>query len=713
MLDSTELKAPAKTEARTRTKRPTAELYSITEVDGEFEITLPGLEDPTTGMLVGTYTERFSDQATAEARINASKEQLRIAKERASLDKTYAANHFYNITQTPDGRFVVTVPGGVDDAGRFYLATTSFTFDRWDDAKAYFISTVEAGERVVDRPLLKLDVDQGTSIAFSELDAFHPTVAATETSYPIPAAIEQHLMSEGRLDGKALSAHTYQETIKEQGWESKLYTFVVQYLKQEGTDLARRLGIEALDALSPKQAVELATSLVVDLTKYKWSDTRAESGDLVVGKRSAADQQSVLQLLEEGLRRRSDPQWEGNGVCRNFASMVKAVFEAVKANQTQFSRLRNTYALFEQGNDSFAPEREDSGTLKTNQVGHVWNSFVTVGREGTANSVIVDATWAKRDLDTKQVVGLDHTLLRMEPVVRTVATAMSAETPQRTEQLQDILAYYVVKIEGHNEPSPELPPVDSLTSAERTYYRDLAIKHLDERYDLSQAAENTVITAGQKLSARLRHEQTRSKERTFFTGKTVEIMGKQGIPEVIPAGLVAAINEQYPGMVDVDRTEIETIYQLAQREPKINAQKIIAAYLKDARLSDYHADKLLFNDNQLQRVVYETLKTRPGFERFCKESPKFRVRLHEAIPELFLDFSPDTKPEDAAELRYLIGRAGGLRTVQSSLERSVAHKQSAAVFERIRSLLPHADLAGMSDYEMVRNFDVLAANVVR
>src|SRR3989338_2980272 len=154
MLATTEVRQTQKLEKPVTVKPPAPELYGIAEVDGEYEVTLPGLGDPASGLLVGTYRERFTDRTAAEDRIQRSRDDWRISRELASLDKTYAGDHFFNIQRTQDGRYKVTVPGAVDETGRFYFATTSFTFDTWDEAKAYFLETVKAEEKVIDCPLL-------------------------------------------------------------------------------------------------------------------------------------------------------------------------------------------------------------------------------------------------------------------------------------------------------------------------------------------------------------------------------------------------------------------------------------------------------------------------------------------------------------------------------------------------------------------------------
>ena len=69
--------------------------------------------------------------------------------------------------------------------------------------------------------------------------------------------------------------------------------------------------------------------------------------DNAAKEKTKADQNTAFEILQDGLKNRGNEDWEGNGICRNFASSVKAVFEAIKANQTDLSRLRDTYCLYE------------------------------------------------------------------------------------------------------------------------------------------------------------------------------------------------------------------------------------------------------------------------------------------------------------------------------------------------------------------------------
>ncbi|NCS99818.1 hypothetical protein GW765_02455 [Candidatus Parcubacteria bacterium] len=697
-------------------KKMSIGLYDVNETAGGFEVVLPGLFDKKRELIVGTRRENFTTREEAEQAIEKSREADRVLFERASLEKTYQ-KHFFRIDETKEGKFRVVLPGLVDSKNGYYVGTSYKEFDSWDEAKEHFLKSKENEERFSQKPLLEVQTGENEKIAFSQLDAFNPRIAPSEQPHEIPESIKTYLMGKGRLDGTEPSASTYQETIKEKDWERKLFSFVSSYLEKDGVETLKELGIEHLDALTPKQAIDLATRVVIDLTKYKWSDTKEAKSDIPLKpEKSGADKNTVQQLLQEGLSRKNDPDWEGNGVCRNFASSVKGVFEALKTNQTRFSQLRDTYALYEGGMDEFAPKRQKKNVMEMDRTGHAWNTFVTVSREGAANATVIDATWAKRNLDTKEVEGLDHTLLRMEPVVHAVGQNLSEGAPNKEEQIQHLLSYYVLKIEGSKQVTPELPPVASLDEKEKVYFREIAVKHFGEKYDLTSASEEQIIALGQRFIAEIKKGQEQETERQFFTTRAVELMKRQGVPKEIPPILARAISEEYQKIGDdTDKSEIETIYKISQNNSNVDFGAILRSYLKEKPLSDYHAESLIFADNNLQMKVFDQIKFHKDYEKLIKESPKFRAKMREAVPQLFLDFSPGTKPEDATELKYLAGKSRLLSRYESMIDpRKPSEERINGFFEKARQALRAINpekydemVANLDNYQLIKQYDRL------
>ena len=637
-------------------------LYDVNEVEGGFEVTMPGLFDKKREAIVGTSKQRFETREEADQAAEKARESAKEHFERASLEKTFT-KYFYRIDETQDGKFRVVLPGLVDSKTGYYVGTTHRDFESWQQAKEYFLQQRESEERLTQKPLLEIQTSGNEKIAFSDLDSFNPRVAPSEKAHEIPASIEKYLLGKEKLSGTEPGASTYQETVKEKDWERQLYSFVSSYLEKDGAETAKQLRVENLDSLTPKQAIELATQIVIDLTKYKWSDTKEQRGETAKPEKTKADQSTVLQLLREGQLRRNDSDWEGNGVCRNFASSVKAVFEALKANQTKFSQLRDTYCVYEGGAEIFAPKRGKKNVFEINKTGHAWNTFVTVSREGAANAVIVDATWAKRNLETKKVEGLDYTLTRMEPVVNAIGQELQEDAPNKEEQLKHILSFYMLKMEKPGDTGGFVSPEE---------------------------------------------------EKQFYATRALELMIRQGVPQELPKPFVEAIGQEYLKVADdADRLEIETVYKISQNNPDLDFRNIFKNYLKDKQLSNYHADALMFRDNNLQRAVFEEIKLNKDFDKFLKESPKFRIRMREALPQLFMDFSPATKPEDTAELKSIVGSQGMLRNYEYMIDpRKPSAEKIKSFFEKARQLLKTANLqkyednfANLDDYQLVKQFD--------
>jgi len=637
-------------------------LYDINEVEGGFKVTMPGLFDKKREAIVGASKKRFKTKKEAEQAAERARESAKEHFERASLEKTFT-KYFYRIDETQDDKFRVVLPGLIDSKTGYYIGTTHKDFESWQQAKEYFLKQRESEEKLTQKPLLEIQTSGNEKIAFSDLDSFNPRIAPSEKSHEIPTSIKKYLLGKEKLAGTEPGASTYQETVKEKNWERKLYSFVSSYLENDGLETVKQLRIENLDSLTPKQAIELATQIVIDLTKYKWSDAKEKRGEAMKPKKTKADQSSVLQLLREGQLRRNDSDWEGNGVCRNFASSVKAVFEALKVSQTKFSQLRDTYCVYEGSAETFAPKRGKKNIFEMNKAGHAWNTFVTVSREGAANAVIVDATWAKRNLETKKIEGLDYTLTRMEPVVNAIGQELQETAPSKEKQLKHILSFYMLKMEKPGDTGGFVSPEE---------------------------------------------------EKQFYATRALELMTRQGVPQELPKPLVEAIGQEYLKIADdADRSEIETIYKISQNNPELDFKNIFKNYLKDKQLLNYHADALIFRDDNLQRAVFEEIKLNKDFDKFLKESPKFRIRMREALPQLFMDFLPATKPEDTAELKYIAGSQGMLRNYEYMIDpQKPSEEKIKSFFEKTRQLLKTANLqkyddnfANLDDYQLVKQFD--------
>ncbi|MEI7749497.1 MAG: hypothetical protein WCJ25_00650 [Candidatus Moraniibacteriota bacterium] len=625
-----------------------------------FSVLLPGALDTKTGENVGFSTrtcETWEEALAVADKIWKGADEL---AEKVSLEKTFTKT-FYRIDEIPEGGYRVTLPGLYNSKTGYYLGTSNRDFATWKEAKEFYLQVREGKEKLSRNPILEIQTGEREKISFSDFDSFDPQIAPSESSHALPASIEKYLLDEKKRTGSDAGSSTYQETVKEQNWERKLFSFVSSYLENEGAETVKRLEIDHLESLTPKQAVALATEVVIDLTKYKKSDTRKERearGESTDTK-TRADQCTVLQLLHEGQVRRNDERWEGNGVCRNFADSVKAVFEALKKNQTRFNRLRDTYCLFESDENSFAPSR---GKKKGDRIGHAWNTFVTVSQEGAADAVIVDATWAERNLETKKAEGLDYTLSRMEPIINAVGRDLREDAPERDEQLRHILSFYLLKMETPGDTGGLVTPEE---------------------------------------------------ERQFYATRALDFIIRQGLTHGLPNALVEAIGKEYQTFGEgVDKKEVETLYSILGDHPGMDFSSVFRTYLKDKEFSVYRADDIIFKNDDMQKAAFEELKTRQGFDSFLKESPKFRIRMREALPGLFMGFSPMTKPEDRKELLFLMGKSNFLRweenrigTTQESYDEFLAKKR--VLLHDMNPARYDDTVADLDDYQLVKKCDAI------
>lgn len=644
-------------------------LYDVRENEGKFYAVLPGLIDPE-GRIWGTQTREFEKREEAEAAVAAAQEWRRAGKELKSLEGGFV-NH-QRIAQTDEGRFRVVFPALIHMETGYMVGTSYRDFDTWDEASECYLRLLERKTQLIDHPIWEITVGDNHRVAFSELDAFDPQVTPSREPQTVPDEVRDYALPADKVSGRIFSAATYEHTIAESSWETGVFRFVVDFIGHEGAEIAADIGITDLRNLTPAQAIKLATSVVFALTKYKTGDA------------TEADQMTALELLQEGRRRREEDDWEGNGVCRNFASITKAVFEAIRANQGPLSRLNDTYCLFENG-DEFAMRRKDHRIV--DPTGHAWNTFVTISNEGV-NMTVVDVTWARQDLDTRKVEGLDHTLTRMEPTVFQIGTRLHEGLLDQVEQLTHVVSYYELVITRQID--LKMRPIEELSENEKQRYRQKALELFGDSED-----ETALIIAGQRYYLELRFAERIQ----FFCSRLVTILGHaQELPN-IPAHLLQHIEHSYLAMAtgQAEITEIETLRRLADAYPTLQFQEILAKFLGERR----QGRELITRSDELQRLIIMHIRDREDFSKLLQD-PQFRVRVRELFPELLDRFDPGTNPADARELDYLVKRSTYLKRAAAFVGNPTRLYASAR-----KALVGKPEVDSMSDYEVIRQFDRL------
>ena len=459
------------------------------------------------------------------------------------------------------------------------------------DSLSKTLEAMRTLEVIDTTPIVRFSVD-GSKVSLTELGHYAPKVAPSLEAYSIPAHLD------GVLKDDASGADTYRHTVEQPGWEQELFAQVSEYVTQDESisRLAEDLKVSSLSTLTPEQAVKLSLGIVQSVSKYSWleSDGKRVAG----GERE--DDMTTMELLAEGIVQSDNSEWNGNGVCRNVASNVKAVFEALKANQNQLSMLRNTYAVYESGSEGYGTRaRGDASKSSIDASGHAWNTFVTVGKNGESSITTVDATWAMGRNTDGSLKEPDYTSERMFETI--------ADISESTEDKTDIA----------------LAMSDYLNKLTR-------------------------IVPGETSEAREQRQQFALTEWL----KVAPTLLETDMPSV-PAGVIGAA---YRLGAKLDKSELQTLFSVQQAGWIDNFDAILGKYINGkSHLSA--ADRLTVRDDDLQRAIYEKVGT-VSTQAYAESNVEFRIRLRETQPDLLPEFDPANNPADKAELSSLFKDAG-------------------------------------------------------
>ena len=645
-----------------------AQLFDISKTDKGISVIMPGAINLQTGYMVGTTEIEYPTMQDAKDAIIASREEMRVRSEMRSLGKYFSDERKIETVETEQGtKYDVTVS---DHAG---LSTSfngkevllsgrhSVRFDSWDAAKAKFFESLDKSFRPQDGNLLTLSVSDKETMAFSDFSAFDPKESPTQEIYDIPDAVKKYLGYEGE-DTLQPSQHSYEKTLEDKDWKSKLYSFIKDYLSKEGAHIKDELGIEALDTLTPKQASALSSRIVLELTDYNTTDKAAQG-------ETHADQSTVLEILKEGRKEKDNPLWNGNGVCRNFGCAVKGVFESLKANQTGFSLLNNTYCQYSgedgksNGSTSFKPKRDDFNSIskKTSQ-GHAWNTFFTVSKTGQIDASIIDVTWVDRNLaGMSQIERLDRTTTRLLPIVCAISNDIDPNSNIYSAQVSAIALYYADRLENLSERKDEFG--------------------VNER----EAVVSSALTFGGAQS-------------NFYD------FPKPFVDSVLEGCLQIA--------PQLEKDEVQSLHHISQSSPWADFNGVLSTYLKDKRVSDF-GNYVTFKDDDLQRQAFEILRARDGFEENVKNEPKLYGRMMAVYPQLYYDFNPSKNICDAKALSEMLERSNGLRKHNRSFGGGTpTPNKIEKVVNAARDMLRNIDpeeyaehVEDMNDFYLIANFD--------
>jgi len=559
-----------------------------------------------------------------------------------------SAGHFHGgdeqfIGRTPDGEHRVII-GSASEEGTTKNEAVGVGGDV-EEALRHTLEKMRTLETVRTRSLVHIEMTDTSFASFTTLEHYNPKVAPSRETYPVPDYLEATL-TDSENDN-----HTYRNTVEKEGWQTELGTVLADYLQNDtgGQQLAESLKIRSLSHLTPEQAVKLSAAFVQKVSRYTQED---------VGQKglSRADQSTAAELLKEGIANRKDPNWKGNGVCRNVASNVKAVFEALKANQTELSMLNNTYAVYGTGaaGAGYADSRAD--VLKTSfakRSGHAWNTFVTVDKEGSAVSTIIDATWALDKDAGSAIKHLDRTEVRA------------------ARQLMQLFEKSEVKAKAF--------------------------------YGLTDYVQKLIrsTSVNRQLS-----ESGREGIREYATAEYLKAAAQ--LPEMpedfnLPNAIVSSA---YRSRGKLEHEEVATLFALDKASGGFEQERIkgvIAGYDSKRKVSipgSKSAENLVFADDDLQTLAYEAVGEH-RVNQLSEQSGAFRARQREVRPETLPAFNASERPADAQELGHFASKNG------------IHDKDPKMIMKRFHSTLKRgtgddivydAIVAGRTDYNLAKNF---------
>lgn len=463
------------------------------------------------------------------------------------------------------------------------------------------------------KPLLRMHMDADTAVDFTGIDHYAPKIAPGIESYKLPGFVAK------TVEGNDRGRHTYDKTIATEGWDKQLFSQVERFTTSErGAELVKSLKIHSLRALTPEQAVKLTLSMVQDLFKYSRDAAGEPAGE-------AADQMTAMQLIEEGFNRKGDPNWEGNGVCRNIASTVKAVFEAVKANQGKLHMLHSTYVGYTGSDEDFRIKKRENaggGTLnfKEQEPGHAWNTFTTVDNTGNASITIADVTWALENTPEDALRNMDYTLTRSARTARELFN----QSKDKATSFPELNDYY------------------------KDFLRNGLLTHRStttEFDDMTQFIMNEYLEAA---AVALRDAATRHEEPMF---------------PLVPGYILGAA---YRLGDNLGKNDIQTLYRLEQAYAHDTFDAIARSYAKGGKNTilgaQHRAASLTFEDDGLQQKLFSQLSA-DQLREYADADSGFRIRVREFMPDVLPAFDP-TNLSDQRELVKL-AKQNGLPTLDT------------------------------------------------
>lgn len=223
---------------------------------------------------------------------------------------------------------------------------------------------------------ISLNNESQTQLKFKKLESFDPQIQPGKYVDLRNIGLGSLATGKARLNLEASLQADDPQTQLNEGLQN-----IAQYLENvyftAHPEILEAFNVTNIHQLTPKQAVQLASYISIERIEY--SSAQAQS-----------DIFGTTQVVNDGTPIEQLFNWEqdedGNGVCRNYASIARGVLDALKQMQDpETSQLNTTYAI-ELGLED---DETEPGFIQF----HAWNAYVTLTDTGI-EAVVLDSTWA-------------------------------------------------------------------------------------------------------------------------------------------------------------------------------------------------------------------------------------------------------------------------------------------------------------------------------
>lgn len=576
------------------TSRPS--FFTIHQEGDKFVVTTPG--GYTDKGAIASYRRTVDSREEAERILREERENFNPRVELISIQKSFTT--FHSIRATEDGRYIVTFPALRSfDNPNLLVGASSKSYDTWEEARDFYLESRNLRE-YPEEAVFQLKMN-GVDYRFSHLNTFGQRPRLADKPIGVSEKAKAVLDFDSRNTPNPESAHTYYKTLEMPDWQDQVFRFIENYTKTpEGRQLVEKLGIKDLTLLTPQLATQLTLEVVTRLKKYNLAEMGVKHGE------TDSDQNNALYLLRRGLREKDSDDFKGNGICRNFASTVKVVFEAIKANQTKFNYLQDTYVFYESGpradfDPSYEAQSQNAGVtlrMKEAAAGHAWNSFVTVG-ENDISQTVVDATWSNFDYDTQQSIKLDYTVQRMEKDV--YRNLKRKDTEVDAEQAAQL---YIFLLDSLPQQEGLVLDKETVARAKESNFYSVIERDIKSKYEgLSPDQYDNFALKMYKKFIDMRSLETNTQ---FYLGRAMEVIKRREseLSEDSATEITRLVAETKQ---DIGYFEVLSVYALPTRRVQ-DRQTVVAKYVKaweDASKRGYAPPRnLVFGNKEIQDAVF-------------------------------------------------------------------------------------------------------------